>query len=370
MTLGWRAAVWLGLLVVAVGALWLLQPVLLPFLLGLTVAYLLDPPVRRLERWGCGRAAATTLVIALFFVLAAGAIALLAPVLQRQLVGLVERLIDVGEDIVAWARPYVDRAIEEAGGSQVKEIGGAGDIAGKVIGWAGGIVAGLWSGGVALVNIVSLLVITPIVAFYMLRDWPRIVERVDSWLPLEHADTIRTQLRLIDESLSGFMRGQALVCFILGVFYAVGLTLAGLNYSLIVGLLSGFLTFIPYAGATLGLVISVLIAVFQFDDWTRTAIVAGIFLFGQFIEGNFLSPKLVGDRVGLHPVWLILALMAGGALFGFVGVLVAVPVAAALGVLIRFALARYLVSALYRGPRPPLTPAAPPKATPTLEHHG
>lgn len=360
MTLGWRITIWLGLLVAGLAALWLLAPVLLPFLLGLAIAYLLDPPVRRLEGWGCGRTLATSIVIGVFFVIVAGAIALLAPVLQQQTVGLVGRLIDLAQDLVAWARPYIDRMVQEAGGQPARD--NAGDIAGKAIGWAGGILAGLWSGGVALVNIISLLFVTPIVAFYMLRDWPRVVERVDGWLPLEHADTIRTQAGLIDDSLSGFIRGQALVCLVLGVFYAVALTLAGLNYGLVVGLLSGVLTFIPYAGAVIGLVISVAIALFQFDGWVSTAIVAGIFLFGQFVEGNFLSPKLVGDRVGLHPVWLILALMAGGALFGFAGMLVAVPVAAAMGVLLRFALARYLASALYRGPRPPLPgAAAPPK---------
>lgn len=368
MTLGWRVTAWLGLLAVALLALWVLQPVLLPFLLGLAIAYLLDPPVRRLERWGCSRVIATSLVIGLFFVVVVGLLALLAPVLQRQMVGLIERLIDVAYDVVAWARPYLDRVLEGAGGQQAKD--NAGEIASRAISWAGGILAGLWSGGLALVNIISLLVVTPIVAFYMLRDWPRMVERVDSWLPLEHADTIRTQARLIDASLSGFIRGQALVCLVLGVFYAVALTLAGLNYALVVGLLSGVLTFVPYAGAVIGFVISIVIALFQFDDWVRTAIVAGIFLFGQFVEGNFLSPKLVGDRVGLHPVWLILALMAGGVVFGFVGVLVAVPVAAAMGVLMRFALSRYLASPLYRGPRPALPAAKPGPGAPKLPREG
>ncbi len=351
MNAGFRALSWLVLLAAALFMLWLLQSVLLPFVAGAAIAYAVDPAVRRLERWGASRALATWIVIGAFFLSAIAAIGLLSPILQRQTVGLIQRLIELAQEVMAWARPYIEQLAEQAGVPAVKEFGGAGDIAGKILAWAGGIVAGVWSGGLALVNIVSLVFVTPIVAWYLVRDWPRMVAYIDALLPLEHAETIRAQARLIDQRLAGFLRGQALVCLILGVLYVVALTLAGLKYSLIVGLLSGVLTFIPYVGAMAGLVVSVAIAVFQFDEWYRVGIVAGIFLFGQFLEGNFLTPKLVGDRVGLHPVWLILALLAGGALFGFFGLLVAVPVAAAAGVLLRFAIERYLNSPLYRGGR-------------------
>lgn len=353
MNTGLRALSWLVLLGAGLVLLWLLQPVLLPFVASAVIAYIFDPVVRRLERWGMTRVVATSLVICLFFLILIGAMALLTPILQRQLVGLIQRFIELAQELLVMARPYLEEAAEQAGMPQVKELSGASDIAGKVIGWMGGFLAGIWSGGLALVNLISLVVITPLVAWYLLRDWPRLIAYVDALLPVDHAETIRAQFRLIDQRLAGFLRGQALVCLLLGIFYVVSLTLAGLKYSLIVGLLSGVLTFIPFVGASVGLVASLTVAVFQFDDWTRIAIVAGVFLFGQFLEGNFFTPKLVGDRVGLHPVWLIFALLAGGALFGFFGMLLAVPVAAAAGVLLRFALDRYLDSPLHRGAKQP-----------------
>lgn len=353
MNTGGRVLSWLALLSVGLVLLWVLQPVLLPFVASAAIAYLFDPAVQRLERWRMSRAIATTVVICLFFLVLSGAIALLAPILQRQLTGLIQRLIELVQELLVHVRPYLEEAAGQAGMPQVKELGGASDIAGKVIGWAGGMLAGLWSGGLALVNLISLVFITPIVAWYLLRDWPRIIAYVDALLPVDHAETIRAQFRLIDQRLAGFLRGQALVCLLLAIFYAVSLTLAGLKYSLILGLLSGVLTFIPYVGAAVGLVASLAVAFFQFDDWTRIAIVAGVFLLGQFLEGNFFTPKLVGDRVGLHPVWLIFALLAGGALFGFFGMLLAVPVAAAAGVLLRFALDRYLNSSLHRAANRP-----------------
>jgi predicted PurR-regulated permease PerM len=344
MSTGWRVASWLALLAAIGLILWLLSPVLLPFLLGMAVAYLLDPVVQRLEAVGLARTIAAFLVIFLFLVIVAVSLALLIPVLERQLAGLIERLVEVIYDLANWARPMV----KDLGMGDVKDLG-AGDIAGKVIAWMGGAVAGLLSGGLALFHLLSLVLITPIVAFYLLRDWPKIGAKVDSWLPRDHAETIREQLRLIDMRLAGFVRGQALVCLVLGVFYAVALTIAGLNYGLVVGLLTGMLIFIPFLGGAIGFVISITIALFQFDSWVEVAIIAAIFFVGQFAEAYIISPKLVGDRIGLHPVWLVLALLAGGSLFGFVGVLIAVPAAATIGVLLRFALERYLASPLYRG---------------------
>jgi len=346
MTTGWRVASWLGLLAAAILILWLLSPVLLPFMLGVAIAYVLDPLVQRLEASGLARPVAAVSVILLFLIVVSVSIALLVPVLETQLAGLIQRLVEVVYDLANWARPMIQNL--QLGFGDVKDIG-AGDIAGRVLSWLGGAAAGLWSGGLALFHILSLVLITPIVAFYLLRDWPRIVAKVDGWLPRDHAETIREQLRLIDLRLAGFVRGQALVCLTLGIFYAIALTIAGLNYGLVVGLLTGLLIFIPFLGGALGFAISVTIALFQFDDWVRIAIVGAIFVVGQFSEAYIISPKLVGDRIGLHPVWLVLALLAGGALFGFVGVLIAVPVAATIGVLLRFALERYLASPLYRG---------------------
>jgi predicted PurR-regulated permease PerM len=348
MTAGWRALSWLGLLAAAVGLVWLLSPVLLPFFLGIAIAYLLDPAVRQLERWGGSRALATITIMALFVVVVGGVLALLLPVLERQLVGLVQKLVEAATNVYDWALPYLERELREARMPQ-GAAPNAGDIASKVVGWTAGAASSLWNGGLAVVNVLSLLVITPVVTFYMLRDWPKLVQRIDSWLPREHAPLIRSLLHKIDLRLAGFVRGQALVCLLLGLFYAATLTIAGLSYALLMGLLIGLLTFIPVLGAAIGAAISLIIAAVEFHAWLRVGIIAAIFLVGQFAESYILSPKLVGERIGLHPAWLLLALLAGGALFGFLGLLLAAPVAATIGVLAHFALERYLQSSLYRG---------------------
>ena len=349
MTGGWRAAAWLAMLVAAGLVLWLLGPVLLPFLLGMAVAYLFDPVVRRLEDWGVGRAISALAVLVIFVIIVAGGIVLLAPVLERQLAGVIERLIVAAQDLLDWLRPYIQNVARQAGIAQPAELGNAAEIAGKIANSVGGVAGGLLSGGLAIVNILSLLLITPVVAFYLLRDWRKIVDKVDTLLPRDHAEVIRRQIRRIDARLAGFVRGQALVCLIFAVYYGLALSLAGLNYSLVVGLLTGLLIFIPLLGATIGFAVSVIIALFQFPEWYSVGVVAVVFFVGQFIEAYVVSPKLVGDRIGLHPVWLVLAILAGAELFGFVGVLLAAPVAAAIGVLLEFTIERYLASQLYRG---------------------
>jgi predicted PurR-regulated permease PerM len=193
-------------------------------------------------------------------------------------------------------------------------------------------------------------VVAPVVAFYMLLDWDRMVATVDSWVPREHVETVRAIAREIDRSIAGFVRGQGTLCLILGIYYALGLTVIGLNFGLLIGLLAGLISFIPYVGSLTGLILAIGVAFVQFwPDWMWVAAVAGVFFVGQFIEGNILQPKLVGSSVGVHPVWLMFALLAFGALFGFVGLLVAVPCAAAIAVIMRFALTRYKESPLYRG---------------------
>jgi predicted PurR-regulated permease PerM len=223
-------------------------------------------------------------------------------------------------------------------------------LAGRAAGWIVTLLTSVWSGGMALVNLLSLLVVTPIVAFYLLADWDPIVAKVDGWLPRDHAETVRAIARDIDAAMAGFIRGQGTVCLLLGAFYAIALTLAGLKFGLAIGLGAGLLTFIPYVGAIVGGVLAVGVALVQFwPDFGSILVIVAIFAVGQFIEGNFLSPKLVGKSVGLHPVWLMFALFAFGYVFGFVGLLLAVPLAAAAGVLVRFALAQYLASKLYLG---------------------
>jgi predicted PurR-regulated permease PerM len=349
MTAGRRIAGFAAIFVGLWLALWLLSPVLLPFVLGLGIAYLLNPAVARVENWGFGHGAATGLVIGVFFFVLAVAALLLIAVLQVQLVGLLAKLAQGAAELYRRLWPMVEGWAQQFGIGDFTSFGNFGDVAGKVAIWIGGVLAGLWSGGLALFNLASLVLIMPVVAFYLLRDWNRLLAAMDGWLPRDHAPVVRDIVRQIDLRMWGFLRGQALVCLLLGLFYAIALTAVGLNYGLSVGLLTGILSFIPYAGVIVGMAVGLLIAYFQFDAWLPVGLVLAVFVVGQFVEGNFVSPRLVGERVGLHPVWLLLAVMAGGALLGFVGVVLAVPAAAAIGVLLRFALERYLASSLYRG---------------------
>jgi predicted PurR-regulated permease PerM len=326
-----------------------LSSVLLPFLVGIAVAYLLDPIVDRAEKAGLPRAFGAALATILFFVAVGVTITLLAPVLQAQLFGLAERLAAVVRHTVAWAQPYIESALEQIGHVDTQQLSGAGDAARQVFAWIARALAGVLSGGLAIVNLLSLLFITPVVAFYLIRDWNKVVAKIDTWLPRDHADDLRGIAKEIDARMAGFLRGQALVCLFLAVFYAVALTLTGLNYGLLVGMLTGLLSFVPYAGIAAGMATGMAIAIYQFPEWWQVGLVLAVFVGGQLLEGSIVTPKLVGDRVGLHPVWMILAILAGASLFGFAGVILAVPAAAAIGVLLRFALKRYLASSLYLG---------------------
>ena len=341
---------WLILLVVVLLLTYLLRSVLLPFVAGMAVAYLLDPVCDRLERWKLSRTWATTIVTVLFVLICVMILVILVPAVVGQITALIERAPaylgaiqrEIGEAIAMLQdrlEPETLKRLQEA-------LRGSAD---KLIAWATSLLAGVISGGVAFFNFLALLVITPVVAFYLLRDWDRIVHQVDDALPRKHQQTIRVLGREVDDTLAGFLRGQGMVCFILAGFYAIGLTVAGLDFGLIVGLIAGFLSFIPYVGSLVGLFLSVGLALAQFDSFVDVAIVAAVFFVGQAVEGNFLTPKLVGEKVGLHPVWVMFALLAGGALFGFVGVLLAVPVAAIVGVGVRFAIAQYRVSPYYTG---------------------
>jgi predicted PurR-regulated permease PerM len=362
MTLQKQITFWVVSFLVLILVLWLLSPILLPFIAGLVLAYFLDPVADALERLGLPRVAATAVILLLSILLLVLIGLLVVPILGDQIVkfagdlpSLMQSLLSRFDDV---APQWVKDAITNSG---TNIQGSISDIAGKAAVWTAALLGSIWSGGMALVNILSLLVVTPIVAFYLLADWDRLVAKVDSWLPRDHAETIRSIFIDIDAAMAGFIRGQGTVCLLLGLFYALALTVAGLKFGLIIGLGAGLLSFIPYVGALVGGVVAIGVGLVQFwPDFTSIAIVIGIFALGQFIEGNFLSPKLVGSSIGLHPVWLMFALFAFGYVFGFVGLLLAVPLAAAAGVLVRFALSRYLASKLYRGePRGRETPTKP-----------
>ncbi|ADE84577.1 AI-2E family transporter [Rhodobacter capsulatus] len=326
--------------------LWKLGDVLLPFLVGGAIAYFLDPLADRLERLGLSRALATT-SIALIATLGIVVLALaVAPLLVRQLIGLVETAPAIATRLQGFLTSTFPSMMEH--GSIINES--LTSLGNAVKARGGELAQGLLSSAMTLVNAVVFIVVVPVVTFYMLLDWDRMVAQIDTLLPLDHAPTIRQLGRDIDRVLSGFVRGQVSVCLILGAFYAAGLMAAGLSFGLLAGAIAGALTFIPYVGALVGGALAIGLALFQFwGDWMSIGLVAGIFAIGQFLEGNVITPRLVGNSVGLHPLWLIFALSAFGTLFGFVGMLVAVPVSAVIGVLIRFAIEHYRQGRLYRG---------------------
>jgi predicted PurR-regulated permease PerM len=342
--------IWGISLLVFILLLYVLRGVLTPFVAGMAVAYFVDPLADRLEKWGLSRSLATTVITISFFVVAIGAISTLLPILTAQLIGFAGRVPTYFEELRAFIEPLLRQGFANISDEHLKQIGAtAAGFTNQALSVLTNLLKSLLNGGATVINVISILVLTPLVTFYLLRDWDLLVARIDSWLPRKLAPVIRTQFSLIDANLAGFVRGQASVCLVLGTFYAIGLSIVGLEFGLLVGLGAGFISFIPYVGAMIGLGVGFSIALVQFSEWMPIAIVVGIFLTGQTAESYFLTPKLVGERIGLHPVWLIFALMAGGSLAGFTGVLLAVPIAAIIGVLIRFALAEYLKSALYSG---------------------
>jgi predicted PurR-regulated permease PerM len=339
---------WLGALIVFIFLIWLLHAILLPFVAGTVIAYLLNPLTDRLERAGMNRIIATLLTVSFFIFLLVLVGFLLFPILGNELFNFLQHLPTyvmrlqelITEENKVWLHSIVGDKLPD----MQKSIG---DLMGEASKWIGTFVTSLWSGGRALVSIFSLLVVTPVVAFYVLYDWHAVTAKVDLWLPRRYRGTIRRLAVEIDHAIAGFLRGQSLLCVILGLYYAIALLLVGLNFGLLIGVSSGLLTFIPYVGSLSGFVIGMIVALVQWPNWTPIIITFVIFLVGQFLEGYVLSPKLVGESVGLHPVWLIFSLFAFGYLMGFVGLLIAIPLAAAVGVLLRFALSQYFASPFY-----------------------
>lgn len=344
-----RLVLWLIVFAVVGSAVYALSSVLTPFVAGIAVAFLLDPLADRLERLGCPRGIAAALIVVGFLVIFIAILFLIVPAVGAQAFDFITRVPGYIESVREAGEPLLERLRSALTKSQLDKLNTTvNEHVGDVLRWLGQLLGGVLSGGAAVLNVVGLLLIMPIVAFYLLRDWDRMVAYIDSLLPQHEGDAIRDLLQEINDRLSGFVRGQIIVCLILAAWYATGLSLIGLDFGLLVGVLAGLISFIPFIGNIVGLLISVGLAVAQFDGWQPVALVVGVFVSGQILSDYIIAPRIIGDKVGLHPVWLIFAVIAGSTLLGFTGALLAVPAAAVIGVLVRFAIARYRQSPLYK----------------------
>ena len=354
---------WLAAALIFALLLWLLSGVLLPFAAGLTLAYLLDPLANRLQRLGMSRLVASLLIVGISGLLIFSAVIAFLPLLLKQAAQFLERMPAYASQLAELLGRYGDQVssrlqpvIEYLGLQPTAGDGEAGipkpaDLVGQGARWLGSLLSSIWQGGQALVGIVSLLVITPVVTFYLLLDWRRLLTSLDNLVPLQHRDVVHGLAHEIDRAMAGFIRGQSFVCLFLGLWYGLGFTLVGLNFGMLIGLTAGFLSFIPYVGSLVGLILSVGVALVQGPGWGLLAMVLVVQFSGQFIEGNILTPRFVGGAVGLHPVWIMFALLAFGSLFGITGLILAVPIAAVIGVLTRFGVSQYRASPLYTGDR-------------------
>ena len=341
---------WITLLVIFAVLVYVLRSVLLPFVVGIIIGYLLDPLATRLEKLKINRTLATCLVLLLVAVILIPAFIALVGMIDEQLALFISAVPKYMEALSQKIEPIIANIQDNFPNFNQEKfreyLRGNMSNGLKLI---GSLLRKLISGSYAVFNILSLVLITPIVTFYMLRDWNDFTKKVDSLLPKAYKKEIRTQAKEIDKIISSFIRGQLSVCVLLGTFYGVGLSFVGLDLGLLVGFIAGIISFIPYVGSIVGFITAMAIAFAQFNDWVPIAQVVGVFAVGQFLEGNFLTPKLVGDSIGLHPVWVMFALLAGGVLLGFLGLMIAVPLAAVIGVLARFAISKYKQSSLYKG---------------------
>jgi predicted PurR-regulated permease PerM len=351
MTLTRPITFWIAMLLAFVAVVVLLRDVLLPFVAGMVLAYLLDPLANRLERLGMNRLVATLAIV----VIVVGTILLVMlvsiPIIVREAALFIDnfphyvrKLHDLATDP---SRPWLSKIVGEGLGQAERSFG---ELTTLASGWFGTFLRSIWSGGRALVSVLSLAVVTPIVACYLIYEWNGMIAAVDNWVPPANRETVRALAREVDETIGGFVRGQSALCLVLAVYYAVTLWLIGLEHGGMIGFAAGLISFIPYVGTFCGLVVATCVAIAQFwPSWTMILLVPAVFLVGNSLSDYVLAPYLVGRRIGLGPVWIMFALFAFGYLFGFVGLLIAVPLAAAIGVLIRFVLRQYYASPLYAG---------------------
>ena len=334
---------WLLVAIIVAFSFYFLRTILLPFVIGIAVAYFLDPVVDKLEERKWNRSLATLFTLFVFLALVIFLVFLLVPVLTNQLKNFAQ-FLPIVKDKLQLIIDAVAGILNNKVDAKVLDVPASG-----LIKWSTKMLGGVIDGGAAIADLLSLFLITPLVAFYLLRDWDLIVEKVYDWFPIRHKDTLQEQLNEIDKKLAAFVRGQGTVCLILASYYAITLTMTGLEFGVVIGVFAGLISFVPFVGAIFGGLFSVGLAYLQFEAWTNIVIIAGIFILGQILEGYILTPKFIGEAVGLHPVWVIFSLLAGGALFGFLGVLLALPMAAIVGVLFRFCIDHYKNSSFYNG---------------------
>ena len=334
---------WLLVAIIMAFSFYFLRTILLPFVIGIAVAYFLDPVVDKLEERKWNRSLATLFTLFVFLALVIFLVFLLVPVLTNQLKNFAQ-FLPIVKDKLQLIIDAVAGILNNKVDAKVLDVPASG-----LIKWSTKMLGGVIDGGAAIADLLSLFLITPLVAFYLLRDWDLIVEKVYDWFPIRHKDTLQEQLNEIDKKLAAFVRGQGTVCLILASYYAITLTMTGLEFGVVIGVFAGLISFVPFVGAIFGGLLSIGLAYLQFEAWTNIIIIAGIFILGQILEGYILTPKFIGEAVGLHPVWVIFSLLAGGALFGFLGVLLALPMAAIVGVLFRFCIDHYKNSSYYNG---------------------
>ncbi len=365
MTINKEVIFWLTASLFVIGFIALLHEVMLPFVLGFAIAYFLDPIVERLEALGLGRMAATSLVtLFLGILLLIGAFALV-PVLFQQSVNLVQNTPRYLDTLYSLINTHGKQLLgDEFSLPSVGYRDAIKKLTGQYSGNSSELLKSIWSGSKAFFSFMSLILITPVVAFYMLNDWEKMMAYTRSITPREHDHTITKLAHDVDNVISGFMRGQVTVCLILATYYALSLSFLGLNSGFLIGIGVGLISFVPFIGAIVGLLIGGGVAIAQFaPDWFSVGMVVLVFVIGHILEGNFLTPRIIGGHVRLHPVWLIFALFVSGYLFGFVGMLLAVPVAASIGVLARFAMEKYRASEIYQGEELPTSETASESAT-------
>jgi predicted PurR-regulated permease PerM len=365
MTLRTQVLVWVGFTVVVILLIWLFRPILLPFVIGIALAYILNPAVSFVQRFVVSRAWSAAVVLLAVLAAIIGLFVVITPLIASQVAGLVARLPGYVSDLNDLVRSIAPQLNEWLGPERAAQLEASlAQFLGSGVEFLGGITAQVAQSGLTVLNTVAVLILTPVVAFYLLLDWEGMVKGIDDLLPREHRREVRQVLDQIDRSMAGVIRGQGGVILVLCVYYATALTLTGLNFGLVIGLMTGLLSFIPFFGFLTGFVLSIGVALVQFapsGDWWFVVIVVVVYMIGQFLEGNVLYPRLVGQSININPVWLMFALFAFAFLFGFVGLLLAVPLAAITATLTRYAIRRYKDSALYRGERPAKPPAGEPE---------